>query len=261
MIDFSHDYLASRGVIDGMDLSKFGYDKIYFETNENLSDMYKKIDFLDKDVLTVLASSDHFFLANYLGARKVKSFDKNKLALYYYYLRKWTLSINGETYPFEILDNDYIWLSNLLSKVKPENREEAIALKLWERHLDDVTRLNLLFHEDEVEGKTFLKTINSLGSVADRENTFINIDLFGKVDLDEKFDIVMISNIPEWAKNNVDLTNLNHNLYKLVKKGGIVLCSRFDRFPEPLENEKRIFEKNFDFHDYGIRTGYSYTKK
>ena len=52
------DYLASRGVIDGMDLSKHGYDKIYFETNENLSDMYKKVDFLDKDVLIVLASSD-----------------------------------------------------------------------------------------------------------------------------------------------------------------------------------------------------------
>ena len=258
MMHISNDYLASRGVIDGMDLAKFGYDKIYFETNENLSDMYKKVDFLDKDVLTVLASSDHFFLANYLGARKVKSFDKNKLALYYYYLRKWTLSINRETYPFEILDNNYL---RRLWGSMPHYEDEETALKLWKRHLRDETRLNLLFHEDEVEGNTLLKTINSLGSVADRENTFINIDLFGDIDLNEEFDIVMISNIPEWANGDIQLTSLSNNLSRLVKKGGIVLCSRFSRFTEDLDKEKRIFETNFEFHDYGRTIGYSYTKK
>ena len=261
MMHISNDYLASRAIISGMDLSKAGYDKIYFETNENLSDMYRKIDFLDKDVLTVLASSDHFFLANYLGARKVKSFDKNILALYYYYLRKWTLSINRETYPFELLDNDYAWLSRLLSRVKPENRDEDIALKLWKRHLEEKSRLDLLFHENEVDGNTIFKSINSLGSVAECENSFRNIDLFGEVNFEEQFDIVMISNIPEWACDDIQLTNLSQNLYGLLKKDGIVLCSRFNNFPEKFENEKRIFEANFELFDYGKTIGHSYTKK
>ena len=43
MMNISSDYLASRAIISGMDLSRAGYDKIYFETNENLVDMYNKV--------------------------------------------------------------------------------------------------------------------------------------------------------------------------------------------------------------------------
>lgn len=260
-MDLKRDFLASRGIISGMDLTECGYDKVYFETNENLSDMYKEVNFLDKDVLTVLASSDQFFLANYLGAKKVDSFDKNILALYYYYLRKWTLSIDGETYPFKLLDNNYDWLDKLLIRVNPKSDNENIALKFWQLHLLEKSRLDLLFHEDENVGKTLFKTYNSLGSVADRDNNFININLFGKVNLEDTYDIIMISNIPEWAKNNMHMTNLNNNLYNLLNNNGIVLCSRFSPFPEDLEREKRIFEKNFEFCDYGKSVGYSYTKK
>jgi hypothetical protein len=261
MMHISNDYLASRAIISGMDLSKAGYDKVYFETNENLVDMYKEVDFLDKDVLTVLASSDQFFLANYLGARKVYSFDKNILALYYYYMRKWTLSINKEMYPYELLDDNYIWLAKLLSKVKPEKREELIALKFWKQHLSDTSRVHSLFHDDEVDGKTIFKSINSIGSVADRENNFLNINLFDSVDMHDKCDIAMISNIPEWAKTDIQMTNLSNNLYSLLRNNGIVLCSRFHEFPERAEKERRIFEANFEFHDYGKNVGYCYIKK
>ena len=161
-------------------------DSIFVKQNDNTvlidagnnADGEKIVDFLDKDVLTVLASSDQFFLANYLGARKVYSFDKNILALYYYYMRKWTLSINKEMYPYELLDDNYIWLAKLLSKVKPEKREEFLALKFWKQHLSDTSRVHSLFHDDEVDGKTMFKSINSIGSVADRENNFLNINLF-----------------------------------------------------------------------------------
>lgn len=260
-MNLERDYLASRGIIRGMDLSEAGYGKVYFETNENLFDMYQEIDFLDKDVITVLASSDQFFLANYLGARKVDSFDKNILALYYYYLRKWALSINKQNYPYELLDNNYAWLDKLLGKVKTRGYNESTALEFWKRHLEDRSRLDALFHEDENVGLTMFKSFNSLGSVADRENHFLNIDLFGDVDLQDTYDIAMISNIPEWAKNDIHITNLNNNLYKMLKKGGIVLCSRFSAFPEDLEKQKRIFEKSFDFHDYGKKVGYCYLKK
>ena len=255
------DYLASRGIIDGMDLSEVGYDKIYFETNENLVDMYKEVDFLDKDVLTVLASSDHFFLANYLGAKNVYSFDKNKLALYYYYMRKWALSINKETYPFELLDDNYFWLSKLLGRVEPSTPSELNAFKFWKKHLDESSKLHLLFHEGEVDGKTIFKSISSIGSVADRKNNFLNINLFDSVDLHNKFDIAMISNIPEWAKFDIQMTNLSNNLHSLLKNNGIVLCSRFHEFPERTEKERRIFEANFEFHDYGKNVGYCYIKK
>ena len=77
----------------------------------------------------------------------------------------------------------------------------------------------------------------------------------------DRCDIAMISNIPEWAKSDIQMTNLSNNLYSLLRKNGIVLCSRFHEFPERAEKERRIFEANFEFHDYGKNVGYCYIKK
>ena len=56
--------------------------------------------------------------------------------------------------------------------------------------------------------------------------------------------------------------NLSNNLHSLLRNNGNVLCSRFHEFPEKVEEEeRRIFEENFEFHDYGKNAGYCYIKK
>ena len=100
-----------------------------------------------------------------------------------------------------------------------------------------------------------------MGSVANYPNKFRNLNLLSGVDIDDRYDIIMISNITEWTRDNIQLTNLSQNLYQLLNKDGIVLCSRFNSFPEKFDNEKRIFEKNFELYDYGKSIGYSYIKK
>ena len=64
------------------------HDRLYFNSNEDLDALLSKFDFRDKDILTVLASSDQLFYFYDKGARIVDTFDINKLTFYYYFLRK-----------------------------------------------------------------------------------------------------------------------------------------------------------------------------
>ena len=52
-------YVASK-LVDGKRIDN--YDKLYYSTNENLDELFKYIDVKDKDVLTVLSSSDQYLL-------------------------------------------------------------------------------------------------------------------------------------------------------------------------------------------------------
>ena len=93
------DYLASRVVADNKVLESDEYGKMYYRTNEDLVEAYLDTDFQGKEVLSVLASSDQVFTARVLEAKTVDAFDKNRLTLYYFYLRLWTLKYEKELYP------------------------------------------------------------------------------------------------------------------------------------------------------------------
>ena len=81
------DYLSSRVIMDGKIIA--GYDKVYYQINEDINDVLLGEDFTDKDVLSVLASADQYFMFKALDAKKVDSFDFNRLTMYYYFLRKY----------------------------------------------------------------------------------------------------------------------------------------------------------------------------
>ena len=95
------------------------YNKVYFNTNESLDDLFKNVDIKNKDVLTVLGSGDQSFYCYDGDARSVDVFDVNRLAIYYYYLRIWTIEYFDRFYPKDNLDKEYI--SNLLKLVTPKN--------------------------------------------------------------------------------------------------------------------------------------------
>ena len=54
------DYLSSRVIMDGKIIA--GYDKVYYQINEDINDVLLGEDFTDKDVLSVLASADLYFM-------------------------------------------------------------------------------------------------------------------------------------------------------------------------------------------------------
>ena len=261
-MELEKDYLASKWVMKSKLFD--GYSKMFFKTYENLVDVYNKVDFKDKDVLSVLASSDQVFTAYLYGAKKVDSFDVNILTKYYYYLRIWTIKYMRQVYPTQILDNNYKWLNELLDKVTPRNQEEQEVLEFWKKHAKEETKLEKLFFDDyrHIEGKTEFNN-GFLGSIIDKQVGFKNIDFYKDIETEDKYDIILMSNIIEWARDYDDkLIIVRDNLTKLLRNNGVVLCTDFtnNRYYELLK-EKRIFDHNFSFLDYGNDIGYVYTKK
>ena len=97
---------------------------LYKNTNEDLTTIFKNINFKEKKVLTVQASSDQLFSSYILGAKEVDTFDSNRLTEYYYYLRKWCLE---ETKEFYLSAKDDV----LIKAIKKHYDENEFAAKLW----------------------------------------------------------------------------------------------------------------------------------
>lgn len=257
---YLRDYLVSRVLSFGKEIP--GYGRVYYRTNEDLVNMYRDIDFEDKKVLSVLASSDQVYTARFLGAERVDSFDKNRLTLYYYYLRKWSIKYRDELYPKVLRGNN--WLKRLLTVVKPESIEEEKALIFFKKHVSENTRLGNLFYEDyldEEKGATLYSRASHIKDTIDMDMKFVDFDIFGESKVDDKYDIVILSNILEWARGDKSkFTVARENLSKLLNKDGLVVCSSLiDRSKSTILSEREIFDSNFDCYEYN--TGYVYRKK
>ena len=114
------------------------YSKIYFASNEKLDKIFSNVDIKDKNVLTVLGSGDQAFHLYNRGARHVDVFDKNKLTLFYYYLRRWVIQYLNAFYPETNLRNIYI--KKLLKKVEPRTIEELDAYNYWSEETPEVCK-------------------------------------------------------------------------------------------------------------------------
>jgi len=110
------------------------YARIYTRSNENLPALFSNFSVKDKDVLTVLASSNQYFSAYYLGAKSVDTFDVNYLAEFYWYLRYWLIEYKN-TYFFdkEEIKRSNCWLRNSLNCVTCRSEGESRAYRYWRK--------------------------------------------------------------------------------------------------------------------------------
>ena len=101
------DYLADvKRAIEIVDLGNRSdeYSPLYFSTNEPINELFSSVGIEDKEVLTVLASSDQYFYSCFYNAKSIDTFDKNRLTIYYYYLRIWTMEHLNSFYPKDYFD-------------------------------------------------------------------------------------------------------------------------------------------------------------
>lgn len=248
------DYLVSRIISKGKEVD--GYSKIYYQANENLID-YLDVDFQDKDVLSVLASSDQVLTAKYLDAKKTDSFDYNRLTYYYYYLRIWSIKYMNKLYPLILNGND--WLKELLKLVKPTTEGEHQAFDFWKKHVVQHTNLFNLFYDIDAqpEGKTLYTHPEELKDYLDPNLTFFHLNLFEQFKLNTTYDILLISNILDWARGDQTRLQIAHdNIGRLLNKDGIVICSNLVN--RSLKPEIEVFS-DYEFNQVG-RT-YTYQKK
>lgn len=255
------DYLVSRIISFGKEIP--GYGRVYYRTNEDLDTIYRDLDFHKKKVLSVLASSDQVFTSRYLGATRVDSFDKNRLTLYYYYLRKWSIKYRNQLHP-KILGKSNNWLKKLLECVKPTSEEESKALEFFKKHVEDKTLFYNMFYEDhldEEKGKTIYTKADDLKSSIDMDMKFVDFDMFGENKIDDTYDIVLVSNILEWARGDKTKFRVaRDNLNKILNPEGLVVCSSLiNRSESTVLSERRIFDEAFSCTEYS--GGYVYHKK
>ena len=251
---YTKDYLVSRLITMNKEVP--GYSKVYYQANENLVD-YLDTDFYDKDVFSVLASSDQVFTARFLDAKTVDSFDFNRLTLYYYYLRVWSIKYANELYPLVLNGNK--WLNHLLHLVKPSSEQEQRALEFFKQHIKDHSNLYNLFYniEAQPEGKVLYSKPEELKGCIEQPLEFFHLDMFKQIELERTYDILLLSNILDWARNDQSkLRIVKENIDRLLRPNGIVICSNLVN--RNLSPEKEIFSE-YSFNQTG-RT-YTYTKR
>ena len=101
-----------------------------------------------------------------------------------------------------------------------------------------------------------------MSSVAYDSLDFRNINIFGDNDIQDSYDILMLSNILELACGNKDKIRVAfENVTRLLNANGLVLCSNMDKNRFYLPVEREIFDSGFEFIDYGVCNGYAYRKK
>ena len=238
------DYLASRIISFNKTLESPEYGKIFYECNEDLVDTLKGIDFTGKDVLSVLASSDQVFTARYLKAKRVDAFDKNRLTLEITVVNSDEINktfsteiliktvdtkeiYNSGTLGYKVLNNNN-WLKTLLKEVKPQTEMEKRAYYFFQKHIEDKTILRNLFYDRDMQpvGRTEYQNAEELKEYKNSKLDFYELDLFEERKMPKQYDIVLVSNILEWARGDKEkLQKAARNLSEFTKKDGIVACS------------------------------------
>ena len=245
--------------------------RIYFETNEYVSDILRNFDIRNKTVLTVLGSGDQAFHLYNRGASKVDVFDVNSLSIHYYYLRRWTIMFFKMSYPPYNFNNNF--LLKLLSYVEPKDRNEKKSLNYWfqfSKLLDDLkTESKELFCDSILQRNETVFDNGSLGRTLSGDTfSFYNINLARRVVIPHKYDIVYLSNIANYVNQHGDFNSFRLNLKRLVKNGGLVISSRVNNLPDPkgLDEIKKSFIycdlDEIEYPEIGKKSpGYYYTKR
>ena len=241
--------------------------KIYFSTNENLKELFFNIDFCNKDVFSVLSSSDQVFSSLYLGAKSVDSFDINNLTFYYHYLRKWNILYSDSLYPRDILKDNY-FLKRLLNEVVCLSEDEKKAYSFWQLFSEELNSKNLFYYDSDNYAIPYADDLNLFKRILEKSVVnFNHLNMFSEILVDKKYDIVIMSNLIEYAKSLDDISMVKENLNKLLKKNGRAIFTYMHHCPNSIEHKKQndLFRDDFNFEihkDYcDSAIGYSYIKK
>ncbi len=282
MTNITDDILKLPKIMNGT-LSG-NWNTIYSRNTEDLNRIVSHIDFRNKEIYSVLSSSDILFYLYLNGAKKIDAFDINSLTYRYYYLRKWLLESG-------FLDAKDLGINEIYSIIKSHSNaidvNERESCLFWQYYLD-LKRKSKFYEESfflfydfalfencdtefdfpysEEDIKKLLDKLNS--NKIDFKVIDISSDSYNN---SKKYDIVYLSNILDLQAPN-DVKSVMNNMNKLLKDNGIVVCTNmlnhpyFDSFSTQIEIFSECFEYEIlDIELRGIAKApvkyYKYTKK
>ena len=274
--DYEKDYKYAKSLING----EVGgiFKGVFYSSNETIPLTLTGFDLSGKDVLSVIGSGDQVIHALSRDVKSIDVFDICPLPKYYLYLRKWFIKYNNEFYPdFDCFTSKLDKLEKLILRVECDSEQEQSALMFWKSFIVEKFEFCKMFSFPFVRKENIISDIEKL-------DRFINLygfesyvfDLCGDAELPSKqYDIVLASNIIEHCgMDNRRIRFAKENLAKLLKSGGIVICSQLfsDNFDPPRIIQQDIFSDEFIYGDtmaklnidgveHDFYAGHSYTKK
>lgn len=217
------------------------YSKMYIMTTENIDGYYRNFDFKNKTVLTVTSSFDHALNAILYGAKKVTTFDINRLAYYMANLK--LAAVKTLTYD-EFVE---FFFSNNAFNYKTYKKICVYLNKNIISYFDEIYKYfeyngsaikeSFLFHhghKNNIEDNTYLLNNNYdilKEKVKDIQVEFINISVLNlsKCIKKEKYDLIFLSNISDYAKSFFGDNYLRkffdfikNDITKLLNENGII---------------------------------------
>ena len=272
MSNVKYEIDITERLLNNKSLSNFG--KIYYASNEELKSIFSNFDFKGKDVLTVVGSGDQTFYFYNSLAKQVDMFDKNKLAFYYFFLRKWIIDFYGTFYiEFENMNNRYFF--DLFASVKPSCDLEKSALEYWKKFIEIYSYVCfydlVYFCAKETMDTNIITDLSIISKIINESNpNLYNINIVDKNDIKNKYDVIYTSNISEYIDDDKDIISYRDNLYDLLNESGVVICTNFSTYGASY-NEHKIFDEKFLYRelpnvkissrDYEESPGYVYTKR
>ncbi len=203
--------------------------RLYDRSNENLVELFRIYDVSDQDILTVLASSDQLFSCYSMNPRSVDTFDKVYITMYYYYLRKWIIKYQKHTYPSHLFFYDHdMELYQLICDINPDDIQENEARIFWKTYLEynDYHTSNYLFNIALADQpRPFNIHSDFFNKIFDKPLNFTCFDLFMPMELNKKYDVVILSNMLEYAQNIEQLKCARDNIETFLRDDGIVICT------------------------------------
>ena len=211
-------------------------------------------------------AGDQFFHAYNSGAKHVDIFDKNTLAIYYLYLRIWVIEYLDNYYPDLKMDANYIM--ELVKKVRPETKREFDKLRYWKKFTEEFPFYfcPLMFNIEKRGYKdNHLSDLSEVKKrLSMRDFVAYNCDISRDINIDKKYDLIIVSNISDYVTY---MERYRDNLYNLLSDYGKILATNVCCC-NPTEYEYAIFTEKFNFeklpktywHSYEY-PGYVYTKK
>ena len=228
--------------------------KLYKNTNEDLTTILTNYDLKNKNILSVLASSDQLFSCYYLGAKNVDTFDSNRLTYYFFFLKKWAI-LNGKT---SIPSSNQGILE--LIEHHENTPEEINAYYFWKYVLLNIdtslANSSLFYHEVNYHLPYFNNTHNLAKMIQHKSPNYNQFNLFQPIQyIPKKYQIIILSNILEYLYDNIENNQYQEvaakNIYHLLEDDGIAISSNIIDYHYQGND---IFESYFEYREGPLST-------
>lgn len=254
------------------------YSSIYPFTNENLNGYFDKLSIINKSVLTVAGSGDHYLELLIRNSNNIEIFDINILTKYYMALKVAGIKAldYNEFISYFFLERNYLNTFNKDSYLKIRKYLNENDLIFWDalytKYSGNIIRSSRLFYRTE-ETYLFLRTFisylnpDNYQTIKEKlqntdlnfENKFYNCNMKELESLiSKKFDIILLSNIADYLNETYkimpaekfkkyilkELTNLLNN-EGIICVAYLFWANATKQKSIPLINRKTVRQKHF----------------